>query len=224
MTGTAPLQVLPREFFARDVLEVAPDLLGREIESTAGGRPVRLRLVEVEAYAGQVDPGSHAFRGRTARNAVMFGPAGHAYVYFTYGMHHCVNVVTGPEGRASAVLLRAAVVTEGEGTVRERRPRSTPRDLARGPARLTQALGIDRSWDGTDLCVPDSGLRMLPGEPVPADRIATGPRVGVAGDGAPTPWRFWVRDCPAVSVYRPAVARPRRGAQRPVGHAGGSTT
>jgi DNA-3-methyladenine glycosylase len=223
MTAAGLPDPLPRGFFARDVLDVAPDLLGREVASTAGGRLVRLRLVEVEAYAGDIDPASHAFRGRTPRNAVMFGPAGHAYVYFTYGMHYCVNVVTGQPGRASAVLLRAGVVVAGEDVVRERRPRSSERDLVRGPARLTQALGIDRSWDGTDLCAPGSGLQLLPGEPVPPDRIATGPRVGVAGDGAVAPWRFWVRDCPAVSVYRPAVARRRRAAQPRAGHAGGST-
>ena len=166
---------------------------------------VAVRLTEVEAYDGADDPGSHAFRGRTARNAVMFGPAGHLYVYFTYGMHFCCNVVTGPEGRASAVLLRAGEVVEGLDVARSRRPRSSDRDLARGPARLCQALAIDREHDGTDLSVPPLTLEPVASPPA----YETGPRVGLRG--APErPWRFWVPGERSVSSYRPAVPRTRR--------------
>lgn len=169
-----------------------------------------IRLTEVEAYEGESDPGSHAFRGRTARTASMFGPAGHLYVYFTYGMHHCANVVCGPEGRASAVLLRAGEVVEGHETARQRRPRSSARDLARGPARLAQCLGLDRSDDGLDLCAGGSTGVDLPAEP--PGEVRTGPRVGVSGpggDGETFPWRFWLADDPYVSAYRPAVRRRR---------------
>ena len=188
------------------VLDVAPALLGAHV--VAGG--VTVRLTEVEAYAGEQDPGSHAFRGRTPRTAVMFGPAGHAYVYFTYGMHWCMNVVTGPDGVASAVLLRAGEVVDGLDAALGRRPGVRGRDLCRGPARLTRTLGIDGSFDGVDLLDPSSPLRLLPGTPVPAAAVRTGPRVGVSGAGAPTPWRFWVDGEPTVSPYRPAVARVRR--------------
>jgi len=125
---------------------------------------VVVRLVEVEAYMGTADPASHAFRGQTARNAVMFGPPGYAYVYFTYGMHFCVNLVCQPSGQASAVLVRAGQVIEGiELAAKRRSDRARDRDLARGPARLCQALGIDRGMDGTDLCTPGSPLGVGPG-------------------------------------------------------------
>ena len=188
------------------VLDVAPALLGAHV--VAGG--VTVRLTEVEAYAGEQDPGSHAFRGRTPRTAVMFGPAGRAYVYFTYGMHWCMNVVTGPDGVASAVLLRAGEVVDGLDVARARRDGVRDRDLCRGPARLTRTLGIDGAYDGADLLDPSSPLRLLPGAPVPSVRVRSGPRVGVAGAGAPTPWRFWADGEPTVSPYRPAVARVRR--------------
>jgi DNA-3-methyladenine glycosylase len=196
---------LDRTALARPVLEVAPSLLGARL--SAGG--VVVRLTEVEAYAGEKDPGSHAFRGRTPRTAVMFGPAGHAYVYFTYGMHWCVNVVTGPDGVASAVLLRAGEVVEGLDAARKRRPGVRDRDLCRGPARLTRALGLTGDHDGVDLLDAASPVRLLAGAPVPADAVRTGPRVGVAGAGAPTPWRYWVDGEPTVSPYRAAVPRRR---------------
>src|SRR5437763_9908483 len=129
-------QLVPRPFDSRPVLEVARDLLGAVL--VCGD--VALRLTEVEAYAGGRDPASHAFRSRTARNAVMFGPGGHAYVYFTYGMHFCVNLVCGPDGAASAVLLRAGEVVSGVDTALVRRGAVARRDLARGPARMTMAL------------------------------------------------------------------------------------
>src|SRR5580698_3155072 len=158
------MTLMPREFFARLSVPVAPDLLGCVLEHQTEAGLVAVELTEVEAYAGASDPASHAYHGKTARNAVMFGPPGHAYVYFTYGMHFCVNVVCLGNGSASAVLLRAGRIIEGEELARARRTRGTTkipfRDLARGPARLCQALDIDRSLDGADVCVPDSPLRM----------------------------------------------------------------
>lgn len=189
------------------VLEVAPLLLG----AVLCHGDVEVRLTEVEAYDGAEDPGSHAYRGMTARNAVMFGPAGHLYVYFTYGMHYCCNVACGPEGRASAVLLRAGEVVSGHDVARERRPRSTARDLARGPARLCRTLGIDREHNGADLARGPVRLQP-PAEPVPSSRVRTGPRVGLR-DAADRPWRFWVDGEPTVSSYRPA--KPRLECARP---------
>jgi DNA-3-methyladenine glycosylase len=163
--------LISRDFFARHSVQVAPDLLGCVIEHQTADGLVAVELTEVEAYAGESDPASHAYRGKTRRNAVMFGPPGHAYVYFTYGMHFCVNLVCLGNGSASAVLLRAGAVIEGEDLARARRARRKPggstvgvqlaaRDLARGPARLCQALDIDRSLDGADVCVADSPLRV----------------------------------------------------------------
>jgi DNA-3-methyladenine glycosylase len=181
--------------------QVAPLLLGGLL-SHAG---VTVRLTEVEAYAGPLDPGSHAFRGRTERNAVMFGPPGHLYVYFTYGMHFCVNVVCGPEGDPSACLLRAGEVVEGLDLARERRPGARDRDLARGPARLTRALGLTREQNGADL--GRGPVRLEAGERVA--EVSTGPRVGLRA--APDrPWRFWVTGDPTVSAYRPAAPLSRR--------------
>jgi DNA-3-methyladenine glycosylase len=195
--------------------DVAPLLLGATVSAgsvTAGS--VTVRLTEVEAYAGESDPGSHAYRGRTPRTAVMFGPAGHAYVYFTYGMHWCLNVVCGPDGQAAAVLVRAGEVVSGGDVALARRPGATVRDLARGPARLTKTLGIDGSWGGLDLLDPASPLRLALAAPPPPGRVRSGPRVGVAGAGAPTPWRFWLDGEPTVSPYRPAPDRAAR-ARRP---------
>jgi len=205
--------LIPREFFARPSVEVAPDLLGCVLEHETADGLVAVELTEVEAYAGRSDPASHAYRGKTRRNAVMFGPPGHAYVYFTYGMHFCVNMVClGEEGSASAVLLRAGAIIAGEDLARARRARGpgvvASRDLARGPARLCQALAIDRSLDGADVCVAQSPLRMLSGagNPARSAKILTGPRVGVSS-AAEIPWRFWYEGDPTVSVYRPHVPR-----------------
>ena len=196
--------------------DVAPLLLGATIsagpvverDGVVGGG-VAVRLTEVEAYAGESDPGSHAYRGRTARTAVMFGPAGHAYVYFSYGMHWCLNVVCGPDGEAAAVLVRAGEVVAGVDVALGHRSGSTVRDLARGPARLTKALGIDGTWGGLDLLDPASPLRLSLGPPPDPARVRSGPRVGVAGAGAPTPWRFWLDGKATVSQYRPATERAR---------------
>ncbi|MFD8297234.1 DNA-3-methyladenine glycosylase [Streptomyces bauhiniae] len=202
---------LPRDFFDRPVLEVAPDLLGRLIVRTTPDGPITLRLTEVEAYDGPNDPGSHAYRGRTPRNDVMFGPPGHVYVYFTYGMWHCMNLVCGPEGTASGVLLRAGEIVEGAELTRERRLSArNDKELAKGPARLATALDVDRSLDGTDACATgQTPIRVLTGTPVPPEQVRSGPRTGVAGDGGVHPWRFWVADDPTVSPYRAHVPRRR---------------
>lgn len=203
---------LPRDFYDRPVLEVAPDLLGRTLVRNTDDGPMELRLTEVEAYDGAIDPASHAFRGRTARNGVMFGPPGHAYVYFTYGMWHCLNLVCGPEGRASGVLLRAGEVTVGADLTRRRRLSARhDRELAKGPARLATALDIDRSLDGADVCAgPDADLAVLTGSPARDDQVSSGPRTGVSGDGAIHPWRFWIDGDPSVSPYRAHTPRRRR--------------
>jgi len=284
--------VLARDFLDRPAVEVAPQLLGCVLRSASPEGTVAAVIVEVEAYSGLTDPASHAYRGQTPRNAVMFGPPGYAYVYFTYGMHFCVNLVCMPPGEPSAVLLRAGRIIAGKDLALSRRvsgiggargssptpPRgggevgasssrdstgregqtpaggspahggsspgdrtssSTPvssgarrggslprdsaerrlpeRDLARGPARLCQALGIDRSFDGMDVCDPGSPLAVgaLPGwTPAPAGAIRTGPRVGVTR-AADIPWRFWLADETAsVSAYKRAVAR--RSTRKPV--------
>jgi DNA-3-methyladenine glycosylase len=203
---------LPRAFFDRPSTEVAPDLIGCVFWSDSPQGRVAVRLVEVEAYEGEADPASHAFRGQTQRNAVMYGPAGHAYVYFTYGMHYCVNLVCQPPGEASAVLLRAGHVIEGAELAAERRPagRSSAsareRDLARGPGRLCQALGIDRDWDGTDVCAPGSRLGIGPPDAADGDlRISRGPRIGITR-AADWPLRFWLTGDRYVSAHQRVAA------------------
>ncbi|HEY1133186.1 MAG TPA: DNA-3-methyladenine glycosylase [Nocardioides sp.] len=189
------------------VEQVAPSLLGWELVTPE----VRIRITEVEAYGGADDPASHAWRGRTPRTATMFGPAGRAYVYFTYGMHHCLNVVTGPEGEAAAVLVRAGEVVGGVETARVRRSTAPDRDLARGPARLCRALAVDRADDGTDLLANDSAIRLVAGDTPGADNVLRGPRVGVSR-AADRPWRFWIEGAATVSAYRRAkpAGRARR--------------
>lgn len=193
--------VLPRSFFARPSVDVAPDLLGcLMVRDSDEGRCV-LRVTEVEAYMGSMDPASHAFRGKTQRNAVMFGPAGHLYVYFTYGMHYCANAVCGEEGVPSGLLIRAGEIVEGTDLARARRPRGGPdRDLARGPARLTQALALAREDNGRDLC--DGGPLTVHQRDASAPDfvVRTGPRVGVAA-AWDVPWRFWIDGDPTVSRY-----------------------
>ena len=179
---------------ARPVELVAPTLLGAVLRHGE----VAVRLTEVEAYDGANDPASHAFRGRTPRNAIMFGPPGHLYVYFSYGMHWAANIICGPDGIASGVLLRAGEVVEGLERARSRRGRATERDLARGPGRLTQALGIRIEHLGA--CVLDGGpIRLEPG--VAPERVSRGPRVGVSAE-ADRPWRFWVTGSRFVSDYK----------------------
>ena len=216
------MDLIPREFFDRPSQEVAPDLLGCVLEHETAEGLVAVELTEVEAYAGETDPASHSYRGRTGRNGVMFGPPGYAYVYFTYGMHFCVNVVCMPAGIPRAVLLRAGRVTAGEDLARRRRARwrsedsqgsvLPARDLARGPARLCQALAIDRAQNGLDVCSADGELRLRPADPAlladGAIEVAVGPRVGVSA-AADVPWRFWVAGDATVSAYRLHKARVR---------------
>lgn len=187
---------------AGPVLDVAPSLLGSILRSDA----VAVRITEVEAYAGADDPGSHSYRGQTARNTAMFGPPGHLYVYFTYGMHHCANVVCGGVGTPSGVLLRAGQVVEGIDPARVRRPGVADRDLARGPARLCRALAIDLGDDGRDLSRGRVTLEL--GDPPDPGAISRGPRVGLRA-AADAPWRFWLSGEPSVSTYRPAAPRER---------------
>ena len=191
------MSYLPRDFFARDTLIVARDLLGHRLVRLLGGGDARLsgRIVEVEAYVGENDEACHASRGRTERNAPMFGPPGHAYVYFIYGMYHCFNVVTERDGYAAAVLIRALEPLEGLELMRELRGRRPDLPLTSGPARLCQALDIDRRLDGADLCAPDASLFLERDAVVPDENVVAGPRIGVRGDEAAltVPWRFYIR-------------------------------
>ncbi|ADB34442.1 DNA-3-methyladenine glycosylase [Kribbella flavida DSM 17836] len=243
-----------RSLLAAPVLEVAPKLLGMVLRRTTDEGTVAVRLTEVEAYDGPNDPGSHAYRGQTARNAVMFGPPGFLYVYFTYGMHFCMNVSAGPDGQPSAVLLRAGEVVEGVELARRRRGapasaetkfnqtagvrsaglsgagvraagssgagvqpgpaggkaaarRNPDWELARGPARMCVALGIDREANGVDLLARDAEVQLVPG-PGFEGEPSTGPRVGLR-EAADRPWRFWIPGDPTVSAYRPHVPKKR---------------
>jgi DNA-3-methyladenine glycosylase len=191
-----------REVLAQPSLEVAPLLLGAVLVSTVDGAEVAVRLTEVEAYDGLEDPASHAYRGQTPRNAVMFGPAGHLYCYFTYGMHWCANVVCGPDGVATAVLLRAGEVVRGAETAMARRPAARgPRDLGRGPARLAGCLALDREANGLDLCDPTSPVRLESLGAPPAELVRSGPRVGISV-ATDRPWRFWLDGETSVSAFR----------------------
>jgi len=211
---------LERAFFEREVTVVAKDLLGRVVVSGDGDGRVAVRLTEVEAYRGRDDSASHSFRGPTPRTAVMFGPGGHLYTYFVYGMHWCANIVAGPDGNASAVLLRAGEVVDGIDLASSRRPTArAERFLARGPAGLATVLGLDGADSGADLCLPDSTIRLHAGSPTPDTAIRTGPRVGVA-TAADLQLRFWIADDPTVSAFRAWTPR-RRSAGAPGRQAGG---
>jgi DNA-3-methyladenine glycosylase len=199
-----------RQWLARPALVIAPRLLDGVVVSEVGGHRVAVRLTEVEAYEGVEDPASHAFRGRTARTAVMFGPPGHLYTYFTYGMHWCANIVCGANGVAAAVLLRAGEVVEGLEVARSRRPAVRHDvDLARGPARLASCLGLAAAQNGLDLCDDGSPVRL---ESVPVRRrsgILAGPRVGISV-ATERAWRFSLGDDPTVSAFK-AGGRKRPG-------------
>ncbi|MCU1667322.1 MAG: putative 3-methyladenine glycosylase [Blastococcus sp.] len=187
---------------------MAPSLLGCWVVTDRPEGRVAARLTEVEAYSGEgMDPASHAHRGPTPRAEIMFGPPGRLYVYFSYGVHWCANVVVGPEGRGSAVLLRAGEIVVGEELARSRRRAARmSRDLARGPARLTQALGIGPDDRGLDLLDPESSVRLHRG--VAPAAVSAGPRVGIS-QATDLPWRFWETDAASVSVFRPG-GKPRR--------------
>lgn len=192
---------LPRSFYARDVLEVAPDCIGAILVHEHPEGTVAGRIVEVEAYRGPEDRAAHSYGGRrTARTEVMFGPPGHAYVFFVYGMHWHVNLVTGAPGQPQAVLLRAVEPLQGvELMARRRRMDARRRELTNGPGKLCQAFGIDRALYGADLCQPP--LYLAPPPPgSPAPRVATSPRIGVdyAGEWRERPWRFFDADSPYV--------------------------
>lgn len=188
---------LRRPFYRRDPLEVAPELLGKLL--VAGERAGR--VVEVEAYRGSDDPGSHGYRGVTPRTAVMYGPPGHLYVYFTYGMHWCANVVCGTDGTCGAVLIRALSPVWGLDQMRAARPRARrDRDLCNGPAKLCQALGIDGRHNGVDITRAELGVE-LRDDDHPTLRHCTSTRIGLAeGKGHDLPWRFYVPGDPNVSA------------------------
>ena len=201
---------MPREFYDRPAIEVAPELLGCVLWHQSSDGLVAVELTEVEAYMGAIDSASHSFRGMTGRNAVMFGPPGHAYVYFTYGMHFCVNLVCQPAGIATAVLLRAGRIVAGEELARERRASSRrDSDLASGPARLCQALGIDMSQNGVDVCTLGSELLVTSTTDSYDKKICQGPRVGISS-ATDLPWRYWIDGDPTVSAYRAHVPRNRK--------------
>jgi DNA-3-methyladenine glycosylase len=224
------LVIPPPAWFERDSVDVAPGLLGAQLRVAGGDGVVVVRLTEVEAYGGAHDPGSHAFRGLTRRNAAMFQGGGILYVYFTYGMHHCANVVCGPAGQGSAVLLRAGEVVAGTEIARARRGARRPAavvrdvDLARGPARLADALGLTLADDGQPLT--PAGRICLRVPSTPSRDVERGPRVGVAGPGGEATgfsWRYWLPGEPTVSQYRAAKPRARGSAASGPGVPGPST-
>jgi DNA-3-methyladenine glycosylase len=202
-------RMLGREELATDVVDAALRLLGCTVEADTPDGTVAVRLVEVEAYRGADDPAAHSYGGRTARNCVMFGPPGHLYVYFVYGLHFCANVSCLPDGEAGAVLLRAGEVVSDPAVARIRRPAARrDAELARGPARLAALLGLGRAHNGLDVTSRGSPVRVRAGSAVDPALVRAGPRVGVAA-GVETPWRFWMNGSPAVSSYR-AGTRARR--------------
>lgn len=215
---------LPRDFFARAPEAVARDLIGCVLvipvaaPTGVAAQPILLRLTETEAYHGEQDPASHAYRGRTPRTAVMFGPPGFLYTYFVYGMHWCANIVTGFDGEASAVLMRAAAAFGNVDALRERRrsPRGiVPKDhdLARGPARLAACVPLGRADSGADLWAPGAPFVVYRGDGARRE-VEAGPRVGVAA-GADTPWRFYEVDEPSVTTYRRGGRGTRRSQSLP---------
>ncbi len=197
-----------RKLLSGSSWEVAPKLLGCVLRCERDDASVAVMITEVEAYDGQNDPASHAYRAVTARNAVMFGPAGHLYIYRSYGLHWCANIVTGVDGAASAVLVRAGRLLEGADRARIRRgERMREVDLTRGPGRLCQALGLDGGDNGADL-LSAGAVSLVEGTPVPSSMIETGPRVGVSA-GHLTRWRFWIAGDPSVSAYKLSPRAPR---------------
>jgi len=197
---------LSRDFFAQDTLSVARLLLGKRLVRRWNGQRLSGCIVEAEAYIGQDDLGCHASVGRTARNEVMFGPPGRAYVYFTYGMHWMFNIVTEAQEFAAAVLIRALEPLEGIPAMKRNRQGRTGFDLCSGPAKLAQALLITRELNSADLCAKRGAeLWLEDGPPIPDDKVATSPRIGLNNTPEPwesVPWRFYVRDNLFVSKAR----------------------
>jgi len=194
------VQRLSREFYARPALTVARELLGQRLVRVLNGQRLAGRIVEVEAYLGETDQASHARPGRTRRNAPMYGPPGHAYVYFIYGMHYCLNAVTERQGSPAAVLIRALEPLEGLEAMRQHRPGRADHDLTSGPAKLCQALAIDGTLNQADLCQADA--IWIEADAPPGDaQVATSPRIGVRGDprALTAPWRFFIRGHPCLS-------------------------
>jgi DNA-3-methyladenine glycosylase len=177
------------KFLNGHAADVAQQLLGCMLERELDGQILRGRIIEVEAY-DQLDAASHSYRGETERTAVMFGPAGHLYVYFTYGMHYCCNVVVGEQGYGAAVLIRAVEPLSGQDIMLQRRKGRGGRELANGPAKLCQAFGIDKQLNGHDL--RNAPLRLTPGKPISPDQIITTPRIGIS-QAKDVPWRFVVK-------------------------------
>lgn len=185
-----------RDWFSRDVLQVARELLGMHLVRVMDGQELRSIITETEAYRGEEDLACHARVGRTRRTAVMYGPPGHAYVYFTYGMHWCFNVVCMPQDFPAAVLIRAIEPLNGLEQIAARRIGRPQKEWTNGPARLTQALAIDGHLNGVDLTIQDAGLWIETGESVPDERVITGPRVGIQNVPEPwrsLPWRFRIK-------------------------------
>ena len=211
-SGTERARALPRSFYRRTAPALARAVLGRLlVHDGPAGRTSGL-IVEAEAYRGARDPASHAFRGRTARNATMFGPPGRAYVYFTYGMHHCLNLVAERDGAPGAVLVRALEPVEGLDLMAARRGVARPERLARGPGCVAQALGLTRAHDGLDLVLGPLWLADLPARRG-GRRVARGPRVGIRA-GLDLPWRVYLEGHPCVSAAaRPANRARARGTQ-----------
>lgn len=191
---------LPRSFYARPAAEVAPDLLGKILARNLNGTVLRGRVVEAEAYLGESDPGSHAFRGPTPRTQVMFGPPGYVYVYFTYGAHYCMNVVTNTDGTAGAVLLRALEPLEGIDVMEQNRGGRPYVDLCNGPGKLCQALGITREENGADL---EGNAIWMEDDGVEPEEIATSTRVGLSA-GKSMPLRFYIPGSSCVSRGKPS--------------------
>jgi DNA-3-methyladenine glycosylase len=201
--------VMPRSFYDRDAIDVARDLLGKTLVRELNGERLSAMIVETEAYVGPHDLACHASKGMTDRNKVMFGPPGHAYVYFIYGMYYCLNLVTGHDGYPAAVLIRACEPIEGIEAMRRLRTKAKKdRDLTSGPGKLCMAMGIDRASNGADVC---TGKTLFVEDAPPAKEIVGCKRIGVdyAGEYKDKPWRFYIKDNPYVSLTVGQAERPR---------------
>lgn len=191
------VEILAKEFYERPVLTVAQDLLGRKLVRVVNGHRLSGWICETEAYDGSQDLACHARAGKTERNAAMFGPAGCAYVYFTYGMHWCMNAVTGPEGYGAAVLIRAVFPLEGKRLIQKNRDKIAEKNWTNGPAKLTKAFMINKDQDGINLTNTEAGLWIETGINMPETWVKTGPRIGIQNTPLPwrdKPWRFWVSE------------------------------